>query len=734
MTSPTPRQQLSIELLPLLLSQSLPVFTTANLDLPVVGTQQGNLFHGRYDEHVRWYLETVSLAADPDPSFAFAATQRGAGADQSPFEQARLTLGLSIAEGPELAAARTGDPTLVFQPVVLSGRAVTIALPYTAADGTAKTALVAGTIDLTGAPVAVFDLPGPQVIQAYEALTHPDVPLVVTVTTNYACWQDIQYTSWVPDPPAPNRWGHRFELEATALNQSADSTRALSTTSFVQPPDPPEAEQVQVVQLPMVRVQPLSMAGDPTQLAVTDRLATVLPLGHPETTADYLATAGMSVTLLDVTGRFYVNTYRGAFTLAAEGTARPIVDANDLTSFASARSEYRELTSLGPVSARYPTLRRLYYGQVSGTVLALPAAYGLVRSSGGLAARCDAVLDPSSTSSSQCRFQFSFIVAPVVSPIELAQLSADLLGCPEAKGRTLRLALPEGLDERHAAGALSVGGLPAVLVEGTDVGTFILTLDVADAAAVPAVTTANLLLSQLGASGPPPLVVSLAVRLDDSYPEPVATTIALNVHQTAGSDDVALTLSSDIPPKEVLLNRGPVSLTVQRCAVIVPGGVVVTNLGGVAIASRESISLNADVPASATAVVVERTLLLPQPFTTSAIGSYIEIHATNMQDVQHPLTINASALNLTNTVLSVSLTLDGLPGIPVPNLSLEAGHVVATAHVLVPVGVLLSGLATTLVVSITHSGESRDIVLHNDFLDEPILVLTSTALATPTPQ
>ena len=104
-------------------------------------------------------------------------------------------VGVTSPEGNHLgvAAARTGDPALVFEPVVLSSRAVTIALPYTAADGTAKTALVAGTIDLTGAPVAVFDLPGPQVIQAYEALTHPDVPLVVTVTTSYACWQETPH-------------------------------------------------------------------------------------------------------------------------------------------------------------------------------------------------------------------------------------------------------------------------------------------------------------------------------------------------------------------------------------------------------------------------------------------------------------------------------------------------------------------------------------------------------------
>src|SRR5581483_6355245 len=68
--------------------------------------------------------------------------------------------------------------------------------------------------------------------------------------------------------------------------------------------------------------------------------------------------------------QFYTDSYRSRFTITTkDGVTRPIIDQNDLTGFATARSEFRELTSLGDVQSRFPTVRRLYLGQITGTVV-----------------------------------------------------------------------------------------------------------------------------------------------------------------------------------------------------------------------------------------------------------------------------------------------------------------------------------------------------------------------------
>jgi len=43
--------------------------------LPLVSSRNGNLFQGRNDPNLHWYLPDFNLAADVDPGFAFVASQ-----------------------------------------------------------------------------------------------------------------------------------------------------------------------------------------------------------------------------------------------------------------------------------------------------------------------------------------------------------------------------------------------------------------------------------------------------------------------------------------------------------------------------------------------------------------------------------------------------------------------------------------------------------------------------------
>src|SRR5258708_31786526 len=88
---------------------------------------------------------------------------------------------------------------------------------------------------------------------------------------------------------------------------------------------------------------------------------------------------------------------------------------------------------------KYPSFSRLYIGVLSRTIIAIPARYAITRGSTGCAALCQALLDSSPTSTSGCRFQFAFSLAPVISPIDLLQLSQDIGAYPGSKDCTLQL-------------------------------------------------------------------------------------------------------------------------------------------------------------------------------------------------------------------------------------------------------------------------------------------------------
>ena len=134
--------------------------------------------------------------------------------------------------------------------------------------------------------------------------------------------------------------------------------------------------------------------------------------------------------------------YRPLYTLTKPPatTARPIVSVSDLTMFTSTGTEYVQLSSLGDVPARYPSLTGVYLGQVSGTVVAVPAAYGIVHTSTGCEMSINAVVDTNSVSGSQ--FQVSLTLGPMIDPCDLAQLSVDVQGIPEAQSRRLTVGPP----------------------------------------------------------------------------------------------------------------------------------------------------------------------------------------------------------------------------------------------------------------------------------------------------
>lgn len=624
-----------------------------------------------------WYLPVFSVPAD-DPTFSFAAVQSGVDPHGDPFNRAQLTFSVSADMPDNIAEIYHGNeglpPRLAADLGVLQ---FTLSLPVTDSAGNPQTLTATGDPGYAddGTFIATFDLIGDAVEAAYVHLTRSG-SAVLEIAAAYSVYKTALVSA--PDVGFPIHGpifhGYQFQVFGDGEHGGVEVDRPI-------------------------------------------------PGGYrfmPVTAMIHRSTA------LGLT--FATDTYRSRFTITADGTTRPIIDSSDLSEFASARSEYRELTTLGNVSDRYPTLRRLYFGQVSGTVVAVPAAYGIVHGAKGVAAVCDSIVDDSPDTLTGCRFHFTFLLAPLADPIDLAQLAADLPGIPEAVGRRLRLTLPVGLDPHHPGTLDGFPAATATFADGVAAHTVQAGVDITDDRPTPAVTTVNLFLQQLATRGPAPLFGALAIRLDDAFAGQVRTQATLNLYQTADSDDLTAAIVSSAVQ---VTNRGPLSLVLHRLGLLGPAQPTVIGLADQVLPAGQSSTLPGDA-SQATGAVVSRTLDVPVPLPKSALRNYVTFNTTTIQQVQHPLTVNAAGLNFDATGITrmdIQISVDEDPRIAIPVLSLSPAHPIDFVHVLIPLGSAVTGLTCTVVFTLTTTAGTRAVSRGHDFVDEPIFVVTGNTIA-----
>ncbi|MFD6160921.1 hypothetical protein ACFWF7_03755 [Nocardia sp. NPDC060256] len=626
-----------------------------------------------------WYLPAFALVAD-DPTFSFTAVQSGVDPHGDPFNRAQLTFSVSVMMPDNIAALYRGSAGLPPRLVAdLAVRQFTLSLPVTDSAGNPQmlTATSGASYTDAGTISATFDLIGDAVEAAYVHLTRSG-NATVEIAASYSVYKMVLLTAPDVGFPIHGPIFHGYQFRVFGDGEHG--------------------------------------GGEPTQPVLGSfRFMPVTALFHRSTALRLM---------------FATDTYRSRFTITADGTTRPIIDSSDLSKFAGVRSEYRELTSLGNVSDRYPSLRRLYFGQVSGTVVAVPAAYGIVRGAKGVAAVCDSIVDDSPDTLTGCRFHFTFLLAPLADPIDLAQLAADLPGIPEAVGRRLRLTLPAGLDPRHPGTLDGFPAATAAFADGVGAHTVQVGVDITDSQPTPATTTVNLFLQQLATRGPAPLFGALAIRLDDAFPGLVRTQAVFNLYQTADSDDLTATIVSAATPVVQATNRGPLDLVLHRFALLGPAQPTVIGLSDRVLAAEQSSTLPGDA-AQATAAVVSRTLNVPVPLPKSAMRNYVTFNTTTIQQVQHPLTINAAGLNFDAdgiTRMDIQISVDDDPRIAIPALSLSPGHPIDFVHVLIPLGSAVTGLNCTVVFTLTTTAGPRAVSRAHDFVDEPIFVVTGNTL------
>jgi hypothetical protein len=144
---------------------------------------------------------------------------------------------------------------------------------------------------------------------------------------------------------------------------------------------------------------------------------------------------------LSLAQTFAAARYLVAYTVAVGSTTRLIFNHDDLATFDARQSQFEELTALGDVNERFPSIARLFVNRRSLGITAIPSRFVILRERSSCAAACTALLDSASATAGS-KFQFSFTVVSDLNPVELADLAADVSPRAETHGLGLTLQMP----------------------------------------------------------------------------------------------------------------------------------------------------------------------------------------------------------------------------------------------------------------------------------------------------
>jgi len=153
-------------------------------------------------------------------------------------------------------------------------------------------------------------------------------------------------------------------------------------------------------------------------------------------------------------------------------------------------------------------------------------------------------------------------------------------------------------------------------------------------------------------------------------------------------------------------------------------------LGDAVLASGQSTNLDvgADEVAS---VAVSRSMAVPAAVPSAQLLKYVRFNTTVVSELQHPLTVNATAVDFAGrgiTGIGIAFSLTDSPALPIPALNLSPAHAIDFVHVQIPVDTAVTGLDCTVVLTIDDNTGQHTKTLDHDFTAEPILILTTNTI------
>ena len=681
-----------------------------NQNLPLESSQNGNVFTDRFNAQLSWFLPSYQLAPDIDASFSFAASGgQKAGLDGNPYYQATISLTLAKVEPPDVTAYRTANPSQQLQEIPLSGIAVELTTtandPQTGqAQQSVYTATVAanadGSLTLSFGPIV-----GTYVLVAYSNLQNGGA--TVSLSAQFEVWRLLRviHPIWPPirvtGPPIRGVGTPVLEGRPRPLPQAIFepvgtpiSAPGRPPTEFpISEPRPPEPQPVP----------------QPTYVTANDPYALALPLAQ----------------------KYAAPGYAPAYTITDTNGVRPIVSINDLKNFNSSGSDFTEFTALGDVSGQFPSFSRLYIGGISRTIIAVPAAYGIVRSKNGTAAQCQALLDSTAGGSGAAKFQFSFVLGPVVSQFDQFALQTALAANPESQNCTL--VLPQRLDTSQPMTLLTPFQSSAAYTAGLQPNTFQLDVDITDGSVTgSAVANANLFINQLSTTVEPYLSGSFGIVLDDAYPHAVIASVVVNLNDTSGSDELSYSVAADGSTIQ-LINVSPLDLEVSRYAIVNGTSAPPENLNQEILAGQ-SFTLSDKASSPGVALLVDRTLALENPFTKVALQRYVSFITQDVQSVNYQIGIVANGVNFTVmgiAEIDIAITIPSLPTVAVPNSTLTALSLASNTVINLPIQNAITSLSAVIAFTVKAVDTTKanvQFTVTNDFVDQPVYVLESSGI------
>jgi hypothetical protein len=410
--------------------------------------------------------------------------------------------------------------------------------------------------------------------------------------------------------------------------------------------------------------------------------------------------------------------------------SRVILSVADLNGFNAPQSQYVELKELGNINARYPSISQAYIGVLSRTIVLIPQRYSILRSRSGCSASCLARVDSSPSSTSQCAFEFSFVLGPEINRVELAQFQNDVAAVADL--RDYSITFPTLLKDTPASTLQTSFASTASFSAGSDPHTFALTVTVQDnGPATPAVANANLFILRLTAQTGTDLIGSLSLKLDDGFSDPVLATVDLNFGHTAGSDELTSDLDPAVPAFN-LSNLSPLDLSLQEYA-LVQGTDVTVSSGGFVLPARSGKALPAPADNAGMALVVVAQLALPTPMTMASVANYLNFQTVDVQQTRYMIAVDATGVAWT-TVASVTaiITFPTLTSIAPMSFALGSVLQSGSQSVLVPLVNAMSTLPGSLDFLVTFTDTAKaavEFTLTNDFVSQPVVTLLQTQIA-----
>jgi hypothetical protein len=687
-------------------------------NLPLESTQNGNIFTDRFNPQLSWYLPGYQLAPDIDAGFSFSAGAKGIDASGNPYYQAAITLTVDKIEPPDVTAYRTANPSQQLQEIPLTSLTATLATSANDPQTGSVQQIVynaAVAADANGNLTLTFNtLLGAQVLVAYSNLQSGGA--TIAFSAQFEVWRVLS----IAQPPIDQPPIDRPPIDRPPIDRPP--------IGVIQRPPIQRPIGIGVGRPPIL--PKLEIEGGPVRPIFPIRPIPTPTPTPPQTT---YTTASDPFTLsFSLDQKYAAPGYARSYTITDSNGVRPIININDLKNFDVTQSEYTQFTALKNISSQFPSFSRLYIGGLSRTIVAIPAAYGIVRSKDGTGAVCEALLDSTAGGSGAAKFQFAFVLGPVVSPFDLFALQAALAANPQSQNCTLTL--PQVLDTSQPMSLATPFQSSVSYTAGQLPSTFQLDVVISDGSvAGSAVANANLFLKQLSPTVATYLSGSFGVLLDDAYPHPVIASVVLSLHDTSGSDDEISSIVAADGSSIELVNPSPLDLEVSRYA-IVSGNSAPPETLNQKLPSQQSITLSDKATSSSPVLLVDRTLALEDPFTKEALQRYVSFITQDVQNVNYQIGVVAPGVDfvaLGIAEIDIVITIPSLPSVTVPGSTLTALNSESNTVITLPIQNAITTLPAVIAFTVKAAAATETAVQfteNNDFVDQPVYVLQASSI------